>query len=331
MGRQTIFRSESSGARYTVISNKLLQDAKISRETKGLICELMSRPSDWEITVQGMIASGKEGKHKIYKMLKEAKENGYMADDSSAKNGRAGKQTYMISDDPAYLAEKYGQIAKGILKIRQEESLKSQEVAENQSVSENRKVKNQTEKVSLSENQEAKSSLSDFSLPNFSLPKNQPQQSKESNKLKNLTKESMVAPEISDTGTLPLFSSQDGACDLSPPKKNQRQMYSDGFEKFWKDYRKACQAMTSSPGTKREAWGEWQKLSNDEQVLAVKRLKAYREDCRQSKQYMKHGCRYLKYRTWESFEGSGTGKSIVDKYANSFLDGCDMYVNTYGA
>ena len=53
MAKQTVFRTEaSSNQRYTIINNKLLQDENISRETKGLICELMSRPADWEVLLK---------------------------------------------------------------------------------------------------------------------------------------------------------------------------------------------------------------------------------------------------------------------------------------
>lgn len=69
---QTIFRVDSASARYTIISDALLQDERLTHETKGLLCELLSRPPDWEITIRGIVASGKSGRDKVYRMIEEA-------------------------------------------------------------------------------------------------------------------------------------------------------------------------------------------------------------------------------------------------------------------
>lgn len=115
MRQQTIFRTEpSSNQAYTLINNKLLQDERISDETRGLICKILSKPLDWEITIIGIIKSGKAGKDKVYRMVNEAKKFGYIIDAVKECPGR--KKTYAISDDPDYLEDRYNRIAQEIEK-----------------------------------------------------------------------------------------------------------------------------------------------------------------------------------------------------------------------
>lgn len=117
MAKQTIFRTDpSSNQQYTIINNKLLQDSRISRETKGLICELMSRPTDWQITVRGIISSGTAGRDKVYKMIHEAVKYGYMFGEEEREKGKFSSQAYVVSDDPDFLQMKYQAIAEDVEK-----------------------------------------------------------------------------------------------------------------------------------------------------------------------------------------------------------------------
>lgn len=293
MARQTVFRADSPGAKeYTIISNKLLQDPNISRETKGLICELISRPYDWDITVGGMLASGKEGKHKIYKMLKEAKAAGYIVNDQSSTDGKRSRQTYAVSDDPEYLAKQYAKIATDINSIREQNAKNINENNEASSFSENQEVRKSDNEPSLTENrkvtEEDQPSLTDFSLPNFSLPKNRPQQSKDINKQKK------------ETNSL----SQTDVCDSAGQRKKTAKKipYTQYFDEFWKVYSACCKKRDSAPGTKSEAFTEWNKLDTELIEAARRGLKAYVRDCDRAGQSLKHCCRYLKHRAWEGRE-----------------------------
>ncbi len=292
MARQTVFRADASGAReYTIISNKLLQDPNISRETKGLICELISRPYDWEITVGGMLASGKEGKHKIYKMLKEAKAAGYIVNDKYATEGKNARQTYAVSDDPEYLARQYAKIATDIQKAKDKNSENTNKNNEPSLRAENREVR-KSDKPLCAENRETikneQLSLTNFSLPNFSVPKNRPQQSKDINKQKK------------ETNSL----SQTDVCDSSGQRKKSAKKipYTQYFDEFWKVYSDCCKKRDSAPGTKSEAFTEWNKLDTELIEAARRGLKAYVRDCDRAAQSLKHCCRYLKHRAWEGRE-----------------------------
>ena len=101
MSQQTVYRSNGSNGRYTVISNKLAQDSRLSYETRGLLLELLSRPADWEITIMGIVAGGQAGRDRVLRMLKEAEQFGYIkADQSRREDGTLSKKSYSVSDDP---------------------------------------------------------------------------------------------------------------------------------------------------------------------------------------------------------------------------------------
>ena len=152
---QTIFRTDaSSNQRYTIINNKLLQDRRISRETKGLLVEILSRPDDWEVCVKEMIASGQDGKHRIYRMINEAKEFGYIIVGQNAMGGRQATQEYIVSDDPEYLQERYDKICQEIIKYKREKQ--SESLGTQKSGSNVLRSKNQEAKFKEPKNQETK-------------------------------------------------------------------------------------------------------------------------------------------------------------------------------
>lgn len=103
---QCIFRAHGDRG-YTKLRNAFLQDRNISDETRGLVARLLSLPDDWEVTVQSIIASGKAGRDKVYRMIKEAEEHGYIRPEQGRKvAGKFDRQVYLVSDDPAALIEK---------------------------------------------------------------------------------------------------------------------------------------------------------------------------------------------------------------------------------
>lgn len=104
-----IFRAHGDRG-YTKLKNSFLQDRRISDETRGLVARLLSLPEDWEVTVQSIIASGKAGRDKVYRMIKEAEQFGYIKPEQSRKEaGKFDRQLYLVSDDPEALIEKAAQ------------------------------------------------------------------------------------------------------------------------------------------------------------------------------------------------------------------------------
>lgn len=105
-----IFRAHGERG-YTKLKNSFLQDRRISDEARGLIARLLSLPEDWEVTVASIVASGKAGRDKVYRMLKEAEQFGYMRPEerTRADNGTLGRQLYLVSDDPEALIARAAQ------------------------------------------------------------------------------------------------------------------------------------------------------------------------------------------------------------------------------
>lgn len=103
---QTIFRSNPAVG-YTKISNSLLRDRRLSYEARGLLCELLSRPDDWELTVANIVALGGAGRDKVYRLIREAKALGYIDTPRARRiDGTMLNQRYRVTDDPAALIER---------------------------------------------------------------------------------------------------------------------------------------------------------------------------------------------------------------------------------
>lgn len=101
--KRCIFRAHGDRG-YTKLKNTFLQDARISDETRGLIARLLSYPEDWEVTVKFIVASGKAGRDKVYRMIKEAEKFGYLQPDCQDRDGgKFDRRIYSVSDDPETL------------------------------------------------------------------------------------------------------------------------------------------------------------------------------------------------------------------------------------
>lgn len=100
---QSVFRAHGDRG-YTKLRNEFLQDNRISDETRGLVARLLSRPTDWHFTVKEIIASGPSGRDKVYRMMKEAEQYGYIAPEKPRRgNGTYSAHVYLVTDDPQVL------------------------------------------------------------------------------------------------------------------------------------------------------------------------------------------------------------------------------------
>lgn len=63
---------------YTVMSNYHLQDKNLSLKAKGLLSYMLSLPSDWDYSVNGLVAKLKENKTAVQSALKELEEQNYL-------------------------------------------------------------------------------------------------------------------------------------------------------------------------------------------------------------------------------------------------------------
>lgn len=63
---------------FTVMSNYHFQDKEISLKTKGLLGLMLSLPSNWDYSVNGLVAIVKENKAAVQTALKELEEHKYL-------------------------------------------------------------------------------------------------------------------------------------------------------------------------------------------------------------------------------------------------------------
>jgi hypothetical protein len=103
---QSVFRAHEDRG-YTKLRNEFLRDHRISDETRGLVARLLSHPVDWHFTIKEIISSGPSGRDKVYRMVKEAEEYGYIRQDSPRReNGTHQVYGYLVTDDPKVLIQR---------------------------------------------------------------------------------------------------------------------------------------------------------------------------------------------------------------------------------
>jgi hypothetical protein len=99
---QTIFRVYEGS--FTTISNVVLHDDRLSFDAVGLLCRILSLPRDWDVGTAHLRKKYAIGRDKLYRMIKELREFGYMRlvkprDDA----GRLKKAVYYMAADPRSL------------------------------------------------------------------------------------------------------------------------------------------------------------------------------------------------------------------------------------
>lgn len=87
--------------RFCQISNDLINDPRLSLRAKGLLCYLISKPVTWNLNVNHLYKTCKEGKDAIYSTINELIESGYIvrviAKDSK---GRHTGVDYHVYEEP---------------------------------------------------------------------------------------------------------------------------------------------------------------------------------------------------------------------------------------
>jgi hypothetical protein len=101
----TIRTKHNKENKYTIINNRSLWDSTLSFGAVGLWARLLSRPDDWEISVVELQRSSKTGRDKIYRLLNELIEKGYVIRQQTRSTGKHaqqfGKFEYLIFESSA--------------------------------------------------------------------------------------------------------------------------------------------------------------------------------------------------------------------------------------
>lgn len=73
---------------YSIICNRGIRDARLSWGARGILCYALSRPDNWELTVNDLIGQAPEGRDAVKGMLQELKRFGYFKKEQRRIAGR---------------------------------------------------------------------------------------------------------------------------------------------------------------------------------------------------------------------------------------------------
>lgn len=83
---------------FTVIDNAIFKDYEISYKAKGLLCQMLSLPDEWEYSIEGLAKLSNDGVSAVRSALDELKEAGYFRREQVRKDGKIAKIEYVISE-----------------------------------------------------------------------------------------------------------------------------------------------------------------------------------------------------------------------------------------
>lgn len=83
---------------YTVIDNAIFKDKSLSMKAKGLLCQMLSLPNNWNYSIAGLTTLVNDGESAVRAALKELEEAGYFRREQVRKNGKIAKIEYVISE-----------------------------------------------------------------------------------------------------------------------------------------------------------------------------------------------------------------------------------------
>lgn len=83
---------------FTVIRNSIFKDKTLSAKAKGMACQLLSLPPDWDYSVRGLVTLFNDGEASIRSALSELEEHGYLRREQYREEGKFSKSRYVITD-----------------------------------------------------------------------------------------------------------------------------------------------------------------------------------------------------------------------------------------
>lgn len=84
---------------FTVISNDIFKDTKLSMKAKGLLATMLSLPSNWDFSTLGLTTLSDDGESAVRSALKELERNGYLKRESIHENGVIVDWKYTIYEE----------------------------------------------------------------------------------------------------------------------------------------------------------------------------------------------------------------------------------------
>lgn len=85
---------------FTIVSNDLVRDSRLSWEARAFLVYLLTLPDDWNFNIKGLVSQTGTKKDVILRMVKELKEAGYISiKQETGKRGVFTVKTWEIYED----------------------------------------------------------------------------------------------------------------------------------------------------------------------------------------------------------------------------------------
>lgn len=101
----SIIRSPRLESNFSVMSNAVIRDSRLSYRARGVLLEILSRPDNWRVSGDSLARSGKEGRDAILTALKELRDCGYIRMVKIRKEDGTFETTNYVYDTPQDVSE----------------------------------------------------------------------------------------------------------------------------------------------------------------------------------------------------------------------------------
>lgn len=98
----TIQRTPRPQSNFTVLSNEILRDNRLSFRARGILVSILSRPDNWRTSAESLANESKEGRGAILTALKELETVGYLE-----RTKHQNEQGHWVSDSLIYDKPRY--------------------------------------------------------------------------------------------------------------------------------------------------------------------------------------------------------------------------------
>ncbi|RUZ57644.1 helix-turn-helix domain-containing protein, partial [Mesorhizobium sp. M7A.F.Ca.CA.004.05.2.1] len=105
MSEEATIRRGVRNARYTTVPNHVFEDVRLSMEARWLLGYLLSKPDNWTVILGDIARRGGCGRDKARKIVNELVKHGYADKEQEREDGRFGKLSLVIFDEPRELRD----------------------------------------------------------------------------------------------------------------------------------------------------------------------------------------------------------------------------------
>lgn len=83
---------------FAIIPNAVAEDTRLSFEARGVLVYLLAKPHNWRVIIGDIQKAGKIGRDKVYRILNELKDAGYVEVKILRENNRVVQYDYEVHD-----------------------------------------------------------------------------------------------------------------------------------------------------------------------------------------------------------------------------------------